>query len=324
MITTTPKDLGKQIATLRKARGLSQAELAEVSGTLDRMDAPQDFRKVRWVPFVGRMTMVIGSLAMVPMFLLLACQSKLIYFPRGYPVGLSGRWVEDTPGRAVNYETSQGKQRAFLQGKLENPQRLWIVCGGNGTVALEWSSWLQRHGAAEDAWLLVDFPGYGDCEGTPNPKRIAENLQTVVPLACQMVGWDEVKKERLRVFGHSLGAAACLMAAVEFEVRGGVLLAPFTSTMDMTRTVVGLPLGFLVTHRFDNHERLTELAGKGTARLVILHGTQDEVIPVAMGRGLAAAHPEWITFRELEGGRHNTLQEDHAAEIVRAMWDVSE
>jgi pimeloyl-ACP methyl ester carboxylesterase len=288
------------------------------------MDGSQDFRKVRWMPMVGRMAMVLVALAMVPMFLLLGCQSKLIYFPRAYPVGLSGRWVEETPGRMVNYATSQGKQRAFLQGNLENPQRLWIVCGGNGTVALEWSGWLKRHGAAADAWLLVDFPGYGDCEGAPNPKRIAENLRTVVPLACQEIGWDGVRKERLRVFGHSLGAAACLMGAVEFGVRGGVLLAPFTSTMDMTNEVVGLPLGFLVTHRFDNRARLTELAEKGPGRLVILHGSDDEVIPVAMGSELAAAHPEWITFRELDGGRHNTLQEDHTAEIVQAMREVSE
>lgn len=32
MITTDPKELGKQIASLRKAHGLSQARLAEVSG----------------------------------------------------------------------------------------------------------------------------------------------------------------------------------------------------------------------------------------------------------------------------------------------------
>jgi pimeloyl-ACP methyl ester carboxylesterase len=113
------------------------------------------------------------------------------------------------------------------------------------------------------------------------------------------------------------------MGAAEFGVRGGVLLAPFTSTMDMTSEVVGLPLGFLVTHRFDNRARLTELAEKGPGRLVILHGSDDEVIPVAMGRELAAAHPEWITFRELDGGRHNTLQEDHTAEIVQAMREVS-
>lgn len=32
MTTTTPKELGKQIASLRKAHGYSQAKLAEVSG----------------------------------------------------------------------------------------------------------------------------------------------------------------------------------------------------------------------------------------------------------------------------------------------------
>jgi pimeloyl-ACP methyl ester carboxylesterase len=288
------------------------------------MESSPNFRRVALWPMVKRLVMVSGTLAMVPLLFLFGCQSSLIYFPRSYPVGLSGRWASETPGRVVDFKTSQGDQRAFLQGRMEQPQRLWIVCGGNATVALEWSDWLARNARKEDAFLLVDFPGYGDCEGSPNPQRIAETLRTVVPLACEAVGWSGVERERLRVFGHSLGAAACLIAAAELDVRRGVLLSPFTSTMDMTREIVGLPLGFLVTHRFDNPARLAEIAEKGGGKLIILHGTEDEVIPVSMSRQLAAAQPELVTLREIPGGRHNSLQLQNTAEIVAAMAEVAE
>ncbi|MCX6874349.1 MAG: hypothetical protein NTW21_11170 [Verrucomicrobia bacterium] len=37
-------------------------------------------------------------------------------------------------------------------------------------------------------------------------------------------------------------------------------LALFTGTMDRAREVTGMPLGFLVRHRFDNPARLAALA----------------------------------------------------------------
>jgi len=257
--------------------------------------------------------------------LITGCQSKLIYFPRPYGPGTTARWEQETRGKTIDFTTSQGKQRAFLQGDLKSPENLWIVCGGNGTVALDWSDWLKVHGPPHDAWLLVDFPGYGDCQGSPSPARIRENLKAAVPLACEKIGWPEnPDPKRLRFFGHSLGGAACLLAASEFGIQRGVLIAPFTSTMDMSRKVTGLPIGFLVWHRFDNSSRLAELTARGPGRVVILHGTDDEVIPVSMSRTLAAEQKNIVTLREIPGGRHNTIQERNADDVANALKEISE
>ena len=171
--------------------------------------------------------------------------------------------------------------------------------------------------------MLVDFPGYGDCEGAPNPKRIRESLKTVVPLAAREVGWsDPPDPARLRFFGHSLGSAACLIAAPEFGIQRGVLVSPFTSTMDMSGVVTGLPLGFLVWHRFDNPARLAEIAARSSGKVVILHGTDDEAIPVWMSRKLAAEHPSIVTLREIPGGRHNTIPETHGTLLAEALREI--
>ncbi len=254
--------------------------------------------------------------ALVPLGMIVGCQSKLIYFPRPYPAGTVSAWSQQTSGKIIDYRTSQGAQRAFLQGNLKSPRNLWIVCGGNGTVALDWSEWIMTHAPAEDAWLLVDFPGYGDSEGAATPGRIRESLGKCVPLA---MAETKLETERLRFFGHSLGSAACLIAATEFKIQRGVLISPFTSTMDMSRAMTGLPLGFMVWHRFDNAARLAELASRGPGEVIILHGSDDEVIPVAMGRSLAAGQKETVRLREIPGGRHNTIQETHAAEVAAAL-----
>ncbi len=262
-------------------------------------------------------------IAAVPLLLLAGCQSQFIYFPRPYAAGITADWQQRTAGKKIDFTTSQGKQRAFLQGNLKSPRNLWIFCGGNGTVALDWSEWIAENAPQGDAWLLVDFPGYGDCEGSPNPTRIRESLKTVVPLAASELGWSEPPDpERLRFFGHSLGSAACLIAATEFGVQRGVLVSPFTSTMEMSGVLTGLPLGFLVWHRFDNPARLAELAARGPGKVVILHGTDDEAIPVWMSRKLAAEQKSAVTLREIPGGRHNTIPETHRAELANAIRET--
>jgi len=259
----------------------------------------------------------------IPLLLLAGCQSKLIYFPRPYPAGTTAEWQKRTSGKVLDFQTSQGQQRAFLQGNLKSPRNLWIVCGGNGTVALDWSEWLETNAPREDAWLLVDFPGYGDCQGAPTPGRIRDSMDKVVPLAFRELGWPEKQDpKRLRFFGHSLGGAACLIGASEFKIQRGVLISPFTSTMDMTRQVLGVPLGFLVWHRFDNSARLEELAERGTGKVVILHGTADGVIPVTMSRTLAAQQKSIVTLVEIPGGDHNDIQEKNAATVATALREI--
>jgi len=119
---------------------------------------------VKWLFIVGSLLLVI------PLGLFTGCQSNMIYFPRPYPPGVPAQWTAATQGKAFDYATGQGRQRAWLLGNRRNPAHLWVVCGGNATLALEWSPWLRAHAPGDDAWLLVDFPGYGDCQGRATPE----------------------------------------------------------------------------------------------------------------------------------------------------------
>jgi pimeloyl-ACP methyl ester carboxylesterase len=244
------------------------------------------------------------------LLLLAGCQGSLIYFPRPYSPDQVAGWDAEPGTRVIDYSTAQGKQQAYLLSKSDKPERLWLVCGGNGTLALEWSDWLREHGPEQDAWLLMDIPGYGACSGTPRPGTIRNTLKSAVPAGMAELGWSlPADRDKLRFFGHSLGAAVCLMGAEEFDIRRGVILTPFTSSMDMTKAMFGVDLGFIVWHRFDNLERLKEMDRKGGAEVFVIHGSDDEAIPVAMSRKLAAEVPGVVRYTEIPGGRHNNLQE---------------
>ncbi|MEK7952102.1 alpha/beta hydrolase [Luteolibacter soli] len=262
------------------------------------------------------LTSILGFLA-----LLTGCQSKLIYFPRPYGPDDVTKWDTEPGTTVIKYATTAGKQQAYLLSPTPKPERLWLVVGGNGTLALDWSDWLREYGPKKDAWLLIDMPGYGACEGSPRPATIRRNLQAVVPAAMASLKWSlPADQPKLRFFGHSLGSAVCLMAAEEYDIRRGVMLAPFTSSMQMTKAMFGVDLGFLVWHRFDNRTRLKELEKRGNAEVFILHGSDDEAIPVTMSRQLAKEFPGVVRYTEIPGGRHNTIQ-DMAPEAIHAAME---
>jgi pimeloyl-ACP methyl ester carboxylesterase len=262
--------------------------------------------------------------AILALGLLGGCQSKFMYFPRPYGAEHVARWQRETHGALVKCTTADGHQQAYLLRPAQGaPERLWIVCGGNGTLALDWSDWFRAHGPGRDAFLLVDFPAYGACEGTPRPASIRRTMQAMVPAACAELGWSlERDRGRLRFFGHSLGGAAALIAAREFDIRRGVLVSTFTSMMDMAQHLTGLPIGFLVVHRFNNLARLHEIAAQDGSLIYLFHGSDDEVIPASMAKALAAAAPKTVRLEIIPGGRHNDLQEKAAGKIEAAMREV--
>ena len=249
-----------------------------------------------------------------------AGQSRFIYFPSPYPPGQTASFLSGG-GQRLDFTTGQGHQTAWLHLPAGGaaPERVWIVTAGNGSIALDFSDLPEQAGLKRDAFVFFDYPGYGACEGKPDPKAIRESLAVAGPLIterCQLPAGSLAS--RGIVWGHSLGAAAALIAAEEYGIRKAVLLSAFTSTMDMTKVMLGVPLGFLVTHRFDNRARLASLIQRG-GHAWILHGTADEVIPVALGHALARSGGAAVSWQEIPGASHNNLMQQALRPVTAAM-----
>lgn len=252
--------------------------------------------------------------------LLLVMQHRLIYHPRPYGSAFAERFPKN--GVELRYRTSQGAQFAFYIPPAEGaPQRIWAMFGGNGSLALDWTFLLSKAAPGRDGFLLLDYPGYGKCEGRASPAAIAESSEKAAQtLAAQLHVSPAALEEKWDVIGHSLGCATGLQFAARHPVGRVILIAPFTSTLDMARRIVGWPLCNLLTHRFDNRTRLAELtAREHPPRVFIFHGSADRVIPVKMGRALAAEFPRIVTCHEVPGADHNSILFTAEPEILRAM-----
>ncbi len=243
-------------------------------------------------------------------------QHHLIYHPTLY----RPTYRASLPPGAVEllFSTGEGRQTAFYIPPRNSvkpsgePERLWVLFGGNGSVALNWVGWVREPGDPDAGFLLIDYPGYGCCMGNPSPRAMLANARGAFCALAGRLGVDEAALgKKTSLLGHSLGAAAALDFAVGQPVRSVVLLAPFTSMGAMARRVVGNPMALLLRHEFDNRARLAELAAlPRPPKVRIVHGTSDQVVPVDMGRSLAAAFPALVEYSEAAGADHISVLDE--------------
>ena len=112
--------------------------------------------------------------------------------------------------------------------------------------------------------------------------------------------------EGIVYFGRSLGASVAVELATRYPPRALVLESPFTSIQGMaqkTYPVVSklVPLGLIVQSRFDAIAKI----GQVHTPVMVLHGDQDDMIPIEMGRELFEAANEPKAFYAIRGASHN-------------------
>ncbi len=255
--------------------------------------------------------------------LLFIFQHKLIWFPRHY--GPDYKLTLPKTAVELHYTTSEGKQCSFYipPSGVTAPGRVWVLFCGNGSKALDWVDLVARAPDKRDGFLLIDYPGYGLCEGSATPAGIRESSgKAFSELAAHLQATPAGLDGKLNVLAHSIGCAAALEFAVLHPVRKVILVAPFTSLRDMARRTVGWPLCWLLRHNFDNRARLAELSARPTPpRVTIFHGSEDALIPKQMGRSLAETFPNTATFHEIPDADHNSIVYDAERQIFSAMND---
>lgn len=153
--------------------------------------------------------------------------------------------------------------------------------------------------------------GYGGSAGSPTE---ANNVADAVA-AYDCLAGRGVPAGKIVAYGESLGSGQAVWLAAERPVGAVVLEAPLTSTVDVARSVYfWLPLSLLITDQYNVERDIRAV----TAPLLILHGDQDEVIPVEMGRRVYRAANEPKRIELFPAGGHNDLFDHGAWEKMRA------
>lgn len=148
--------------------------------------------------------------------------------------------------------------------------------------------------------VLVEYRGYGRSKG-------AASSETGLYVDAEAVLADLARRGKgpadIVLWGQSLGGGV----ATEMAARGRgarlVLVAPFTSTVDLAQSSVPfLPGSLVMADRYDNAAKAPAI----TMPVLVVHGDSDTVIPLAQGKRLGELFPH-ATFREVPMGTHTNL-----------------
>ena len=251
---------------------------------------------------------VIGALLRVCLLLLVALsilyfrQHSMVYHPRPYDDSYA--YAFPANGVEINYTVATAKYCAYyIPATKPIPKRLWVAFCGNGSLALDWTTILREYPASGDAFLLIDYPGYGKNGGYATIASTHASADAALKTLMERLQTDE-DHLILCAIGHSLGAAVALDFATQHRVQKVVLIAPFTTLREEAATILGGWIARLLIESYDNRSNLAEVRKHNPdAGIAIFHGTRDEVIPVRMGRELAREF-SFVEFFAIEDANH--------------------
>lgn len=121
---------------------------------------------------------------------------------------------------------------------------------------------------------------------------------------------------------HSLGGAIAVHLATEVQeaAAGLIVEGSFSSIADVISSFRWgwLPLGPLITQRFEAAERIKQLR----IPLLVVHGSADSLIAPALGRALFTQAPEPKLFVLVEGGSHHNTNAVGQPQYRQALTDL--
>jgi uncharacterized protein len=151
--------------------------------------------------------------------------------------------------------------------------------------------------------IIPDFEGYGMSGGKPSEAGCYAAADVAYKY---LLSRDDVDSKQIVAIGWSLGAAVAVDLASRRHVAGLVTVSAFTSLRAMAQQFISwLPMSLILKYRFDNERKLAEIS----CPVLIVHGTDDELIPFAMSTQLAEVAKGKVTRFDVVGGRHNDIFE---------------
>lgn len=152
--------------------------------------------------------------------------------------------------------------------------------------------------------------GHGDRAG--GWPTTAEDVAAAVGALPALLDGLGIATGTTTLMGHSAGGHLALWLASEpLRVDRVVGLAPVGDLRaaaaahlgdDATQALLGGEPGD-VPQRYDAADPVTRFVTRPSCEVLVVHGADDDIVPVANSRGLHAAHP-WVVLHELEGVEH--------------------
>jgi uncharacterized protein len=188
-----------------------------------------------------------------------------------------------------------------------------LYCHGNGEdVAAIGSLAAMLRQKLTASIFIFDYRGYGHSKGRPNEAGCIADGNAALHWLAQRLA---VEPKSIVLMGRSLGSAVAIALAAENGAKALVIENAFTTMPEVAALHYRwLPVRWVMSNRYDNLARIKRYTGP----LLQSHGSQDDIIPLALPRRLFDAAPsenkKWLQFTGL--GHNSAPPESYYDELA--------
>ena len=235
----------------------------------------------------------------IALFTLRLFESHLLFFP-DYPGRLEGDWhprtlsVED-----VRLKAADGTKVHAWWIPNKDAKFTFLAFHGNASNIANRASVYEFLRNTPANVFALEYRGYGRSEGKPSESGIYLDAQAAHEY---LVDVQKIDPKMIISFGQSLGTAVAANLASRLPVGAVVLEAPFPSASAVARKVFWFLPGiqFFVHGQLNTAVRLQHTG----VPLLVVHCTQDPVIPFEFGQAVYDRAPEPKRFLKIENICH--------------------
>ena len=236
--------------------------------------------------------LVVLALVYVGLGLLLFfIQGKLLYYPE-----VSDPLVCQAFERSGVTKMTQGETLMYYK---KNGEALVVFYHGNGGKACDRLFLAQFLDSQKISYLFVEYAGYGD--GRRASQKLLEQNTRDADVFLKTLSFDA-----LTFMGESLGTALAASHATLRPPDKIILVTPYIKISDVATAHFPYnlyPVSLLLKDNFD-----TEAIAQYKNELLIIHGREDEIIPLEQGARVYELAPSMKKkFVRIQAARHNDL-----------------
>jgi fermentation-respiration switch protein FrsA (DUF1100 family) len=223
-------------------------------------------------------------------------EKGIVFFPDPHLVGTPqdvGLEYED-----VWFEAPDGIQlHGWWVPKAEAPVLVWFH-GNAGNISHRLENIQLLHDLVGVQVFIFDYREYGRSQGRISREGTFADAAAAYRFVAET---RKVPAGDIIFFGRSLGTALATDLAVKHPCRGLILESAFTNSSDMAKMLAPFLFDWRPRVPYDNLGKIAKVK----APVLIIHGEDDEIIPVEMGRRVfAAANPPKDLYI-IPGAHHN-------------------
>jgi len=169
--------------------------------------------------------------------------------------------------------------------------------------------------------LCPEYPTYGVYKNRSGEQSldqaILKDARATMDFCTQVLRF---KPENIILMGRSLGTGVAVQLATQYNVRGVVLVSPFTSIRAVAKNLVGKLLSKIMPNVFRSIDKIDQIQSP----ILFIHGEKDALIPPEMSKKLysKAKGPKSIKVNKFMTHNQIKLERDIFQPLEKFMVEV--